>query len=83
MVQEPGRKEKRKKCNVVRNWVLENVDWECEVKTFFRDENVGLGLGPANAISWFFDQVEQGIILEDDCLPAQFLQVLRRIAGTI
>lgn len=45
------------------------VDWECEVKTLFRKENVGCGRGPAEAITWFFENVDQGIILEDDCLP--------------
>lgn len=57
-----------KKCEETRS-IIDQVDWECEVKTLFRDENLGCGLGPSQAISWFFDQVEQGIILEDDCLP--------------
>lgn len=56
------------KCRESRK-VIEEIDWECEVKTLFRDENRGCGRGPAEAISWFFEQVEQGIILEDDCLP--------------
>lgn len=58
------------KCNQVRNWVLSQIDWDCEVKTLFREDNLGCGKGPASAISWFFENVEQGIILEDDCLPA-------------
>ncbi len=45
------------------------VDWPCKVTTFFRDENRGCGDGVSEAISWFFEQVEEGIILEDDCLP--------------
>jgi hypothetical protein len=57
------------RCEKVRNWVLENVDWDCEVKTLFRKHNLGCGYGPANAISWFFDNVKEGIILEDDCVP--------------
>jgi len=56
-------------CREVREYVLNSIDWECEVKTLFRDENLGCGLGPATAISWLFEQVEEGIILEDDCLP--------------
>jgi len=47
------------------------VDWDCEVQTLFRKENLGCGIGPAQAISWFFEHVEQGIILEDDCVPNQ------------
>jgi len=30
--------------------------------------NLGCGVGPMTAISWFFDHVEQGIVMEDDCL---------------
>jgi hypothetical protein len=55
--------------DAVRSYVLENIDWNCELKTFFRDENVGCGKGVSGAISWFFQHVEQGIILEDDCVP--------------
>lgn len=49
--------------------IIDQVDWECEVKTLFRNENLGCGLAVCSAISWFFEHVEQGIILEDDCLP--------------
>ncbi|WP_443938124.1 nucleotide-diphospho-sugar transferase [Pedobacter sp. MW01-1-1] len=45
------------------------IDWDCEVKLLFRDENLGCGLGPASSISWFFNHVEAGVILEDDCIP--------------
>ena len=45
------------------------VDWPCEVKTRFSAENQGCGRGPSNAISWFFAQEENGIVLEDDCVP--------------
>jgi hypothetical protein len=44
------------------------VDWDCELKTLYRSENRGCGHGPAEAITWFFENVEMGIILEDDCL---------------
>jgi hypothetical protein len=49
--------------------IVENVDWECECKYLFRPGNLGCGRGPANAISWFFEHVDKGIILEDDCVP--------------
>jgi hypothetical protein len=45
------------------------VDWPCEVKTLFRDENLGCKKAVSSGIDWFFDNEEQGIILEDDCLP--------------
>jgi len=45
------------------------VDWDCDLQTLFRESNVGCGLGPSSAISWFFESVEAGIVLEDDCVP--------------
>lgn len=55
-------------CRKAREIAL-HVDWDCEVKTLMRDENLGCGLAVSGAINWFFEHVEQGIILEDDCLP--------------
>lgn len=54
----------------VREFIMNNIDWNCEVKTRFRDENLGVGFGPNDAINWFFSEEESGIILEDDCLPS-------------
>lgn len=47
------------------------VDWPCEVRTLFRDRNLGCRDAVSGAITWFFENEEEGIILEDDCLPAQ------------
>jgi hypothetical protein len=55
----------------VREYVLQNVDWDCEVKTLFRDKNLGCKYAVSGAIDWFFEQEEMGVILEDDCLPNQ------------
>jgi hypothetical protein len=49
--------------------IIEKIDWDCEVKTLFRDENLGCAKGVSGAITWFFEHVEEGIILEDDCVP--------------
>ncbi len=51
--------------------VIDLVDWECEVKTLFNKENAGCKKAVSSAITWFFDHEEEGIILEDDCLPAK------------
>jgi hypothetical protein len=50
--------------------IVNDVDWPCEVKTFFREENSG-GAGPGvyAALDWFFSEVEEGIVLEYDCIP--------------
>jgi hypothetical protein len=55
-------------CEQTRKIAL-NVDWDCEIKTLFHKENLGCGRAVSQAISWFFKNVEMGIILEDDCLP--------------
>jgi hypothetical protein len=65
----PDRPYEIEKCEYIRRWAIENIDWDCEVKTLFREENIGCGRGPSEAISWFFEHVDEGIILEDDCLP--------------
>lgn len=57
------------KCKLTREKVLSAIDWDCEVKTLFRDSNQGCGKAVSGAIDWFFQNVEKGIILEDDCLP--------------
>jgi hypothetical protein len=49
--------------------IIEKIDWDCDVKTLFRDENLGCAKGVSGAITWFFEHVEEGIILEDDCVP--------------
>lgn len=56
-------------CEEVRS-VARLVDWQCEVKTLFRGDNLGCKDAVSSAINWFFDNEEEGIILEDDCLPA-------------
>lgn len=49
--------------------IIDQVDWECDVYTLFRDKNLGCKIAVSTAIDWFFQHEEQGIILEDDCLP--------------
>jgi len=61
----PGEKER---CQESRD-IIKQVNWACEVKTLFLEKNLGSGGGPAAGINWFFENVEEGIILEEDCLP--------------
>jgi hypothetical protein len=56
------------KCQAARA-IIEQVDWPCEVITHYADTNMGCKLRVSSGISWIFDQVEEAIILEDDCLP--------------
>lgn len=59
------------KVKAVRDYVMSNIDWDCQVTSLFRDKNIGCKYAVSSAISWFFKHEEQGIILEDDCLPSQ------------
>lgn len=65
----PNRPDDIENCNAARA-VVERIDWPCEVKTLFRNENLSCRAAVSTAIDWFFAHVEEGIILEDDCLPA-------------
>ncbi len=56
-------------CKETRD-LIDNVDWNCEVKTLFREDNLGCKVAITSAIDWFFDHTDAGIILEDDCLPS-------------
>jgi hypothetical protein len=48
-----------------------SVDWECEVLTNFSDINLGCRDRVSTGLDWVFSQVEEAIILEDDCLPSE------------
>jgi len=63
-----NREGEAEKCTKVRE-IATAVDWPCEVKTLFREENLGCKYAVSDGITWFFEHEEQGIILEDDCLP--------------
>lgn len=49
--------------------IIEAVDWPCEVLTNFSETNLGCKRRVSSGIDWIFEQVEEAIILEDDCLP--------------
>lgn len=53
----------------IREQVLLAINWDCEVFTNFNKHNLGCKLAVSSAVQWFFSQVKEGIILEDDCIP--------------
>jgi hypothetical protein len=58
-------------CQAVRD-ISKQVDWDCELQTLYLEKNAGIhgvNSGPTQALNWFFENVERGIVLEDDCLP--------------
>jgi hypothetical protein len=48
----------------------EPLDWESDVQRRYADSNLGLWRAEQRAMDWFFEECEEGIILEDDCLPS-------------
>jgi hypothetical protein len=63
-----GRSDEVKRCAETRA-IIQRIDWDCELKTLYRDKNLGCKTAVSEAITWFFEQEEYGVILEDDCLP--------------
>ena len=61
----PGEREKTEAARAI----AQAADWPCEVRTLFRDQNLGCRRAVSTAIDWFFEQVDCGIVLEDDCVP--------------
>ena len=61
----------QRKVEMVREVCKKNIDWNCKIKTNFKDQNMGCRAGVKHAIDWFFSQEEAGIILEDDIVPIE------------
>jgi len=57
------------RCQETRD-IIKGVDWDCEVYTLFRKDNLGCKNAIGSAIDWFFEHEDSGIILEDDCLAS-------------
>ncbi len=55
-------------CAEVRD-IVGDVDWPCEVRTLFRERNVGLEANVELGLDWVFSEVDRAIVLEDDCVP--------------
>ena len=53
----------------IREYLLSNINWDCEIQTLFFDENKGCRNAVSSSINWLFENEKKGIILEDDCLP--------------
>lgn len=64
----PDRTGEEEKVRLTRQAIIDRVDWPCEVKTLFSPTNLGCGRGVFTAINWLFENEEQGIIIEDDCI---------------
>ncbi len=64
----PGNEEDLRGCEQARA-VVERVDWDCEVIRDFADRNLGLKRRIPSGLDRVFEESEEAIVLEDDCLP--------------
>ena len=66
-------------CNATRKLVIDGIDWDCELKTLFREENLGCGKAVQSALDWFFNKVEMGVIIEDDIIADPSFYIYAKI----
>jgi hypothetical protein len=64
----PRTQDEKIRVNLNRS-IINQIDWPCQIKTLFRETNLGCKIAVSSAINWFFENNEMGIILEDDCVP--------------
>lgn len=64
----PRFSEEAPKCLAARS-LVDRVDWDCEVETNFAEHNLGCRKRIVSGLNWVFSQVDEAIILEDDCVP--------------
>ncbi|PMB53315.1 hemolytic protein HlpA-like protein [Fischerella thermalis CCMEE 5201] len=62
------RADESEKCKATRA-IIDRVDWECEVIKNYSEANIGCAKRLPSGLDWVFNQVEEAIVLEDDCLP--------------
>ncbi len=57
------------RCREVRGLVERAIDWDCRIFKNYSEQNLGFQRRIVSGLNWVFEQTEQAIILEDDCLP--------------
>ena len=57
-------------CTAARE-IIDKVDWDCEVIKNYSEVNLGCKKRVSSGITWVFENTEEAIFLEDDCLPHQ------------
>ena len=62
--------EQEKRCAAIRE-LIEEADFDCRLDVDFADGNLGLKRRIETGLDWVFEQVEEAIVLEDDCLPSR------------
>lgn len=65
----PNRPGDVEKCNAVREIIQKGIDWNCRAIMNYATVNLGCKRRVSSGLDWVFQEVEEAIILEDDCLP--------------
>lgn len=55
-------------CRAARS-VIDRINWDCEIHKTIAEDNLGCRQRVASGLDWAFSQVDEAIILEDDCVP--------------
>jgi hypothetical protein len=49
--------------------IVEQVDWACDAQYHYSDTNLGCRERFKSGLDWAFSEVDEAIVLEDDCVP--------------
>lgn len=69
IAQDGPRDEEEKEKTIKVHKIVKDISWPCEIHYLIRDENLGVKRAVNDAIDWFFEAEEMGIVIEDDILP--------------
>ena len=65
----PNHPRDRQACADARHAVEVAIDWPCDLRRNYAETNLGCAQRVSSGLTWVFSQVEQAIVLEDDCVP--------------
>ncbi len=65
----PRQAEEAERVAACREAVERAIDWPCRVLRDYAEGNLGCRRRIASGLAWVFEQVEEAMILEDDCVP--------------
>lgn len=66
-----NREGEQNKVEQIRSEIESRIDWPCQVRKNYAQENMGCGQRIVSGYNWVFEQEEMAILLEDDTLPLQ------------
>lgn len=61
----------RENVSLVRNYINESIDWECEKHFIFYEQNIGCDANIRSGLDRVFSEQKRAIVFEDDAVPTQ------------